>query len=191
MAKKANNHGGRRVGAGRKSKSALEKLEKNNPGHRPIKIIQQPEDGSAELEGIEMPDVQEFLSAQQRDGRNLLAGEIYKRVMAWLKSLKVDMIVGSELVQQYAMSCARWKQMQEGITKYGFLGKHPTSGNPIQSPYVAMENTFLKEAQSSWQNIYQIVKENCAVDFTATDPSNDVMEMLLRKREMERKNRGK
>lgn len=186
MAIKSNNHGGRRVGAGRKSKSALEKLEKNNPGHRPIKIIKQGEE-PAEFIGVEMPPVQEYLSAEQRDGTNLIAGEIYKRVMFWLMSLKVDKIVGSELVEQYAMSCARWRQMQEGITKYGFLGKHPTSGNPIQSPYVAMENVFLKEAQATWQSIYQIVKENCSTDFTATDPSNDVMEMLLRNREKQRR----
>ena len=33
------------------------------------------------------------------------------------------------------MAISRWIQCEECITKYGFLAKHPTTGNAIPSPY--------------------------------------------------------
>jgi hypothetical protein len=81
------------------------------------------------------------------------------------------------------MSVARWIQCEEAISKYGFLGKHPTSGNPIQSPYVAMSQSFMKQSTLAWLQIFQVVKENCTVDFRGPNPNDDMMERLLRTRE--------
>lgn len=72
------------------------------------------------------------------------------------------------------MSVARWIQCEEAITEFGFLAKHPTTGNAIQSPYVAMSQT-----NRLWMEIYQIVKENCATEYGGATPQDDVMERLL------------
>ena len=80
------------------------------------------------------------------------------------------------------MSVARWLQCEEAISNYGFIAKHPTTGAPIQSPYVAMSQSFMKQANISWLQIFQIVKENCTVDFSGPNPQDDAMERLLRSR---------
>jgi hypothetical protein len=115
--------------------------------------------------GNEMPPVKEYLSAQQRDGKNLEAADIYKNTWLWLKSLNCEKFVNSQLIEQYATSVARWRQCEEAITKFGFLGKHPITGAPIQSPYVAMSQSFMKQANLAWLQI-----------------QDDVMEQLLRSR---------
>lgn len=58
------------------------------------------------------------------------------------------------------MSIARWIQCERAISEYGFLAKHPTTGNAIQSPYVVMSQNFLNQSNRIWLEIYKIVKEN-------------------------------
>ena len=77
------------------------------------------------------------------------------------------------------MSVARWIQCEEAITEYGFLAKHPTTGNAIQSPYVAMSQNFMSQTNRLWMEIYQIVKENCSSEYGGATPQDDVMERLL------------
>ncbi len=178
----ANSHGGARPGAGRKKKATIDKIAEGNPGHRTIKVIETPDLEGAELEGVDMPPVKDYLSALQRDGKQLIAAEIYKETYLWLKKLGCHKIVNKQLIESYAMSVARWIQCEEAITKYGFLGKHPTSGNPIQSPYVAMSQSFMKQTNNIWFQIFQVVKENCTVDFKGANPNDSMMERLLRSR---------
>ena len=176
--------GGARVGAGRKRKATIEKFENDNPGHRKLEVIDVPDTfEGAELEAVDMPQVKDYLSAQQRDGKNLEAADIYKTTWLWLKKLGCEKLVNTVLIENYAMSVARWIQCEEAISKYGFLGKHPTSGNPIQSPYVAMSQSFMKQSTLAWLQIFQVVKENCTVDFRGPNPNDDMMERLLRTRE--------
>jgi hypothetical protein len=56
-------HGGKRVGAGRKKKSNIEKIENGNPGGRKLTEIDIGED----LEAVDMPPIKEYLYAPQRD----------------------------------------------------------------------------------------------------------------------------
>ena len=178
----ATSHGGARVGSGRKKKAAIDKVAAGNPGHRAIKVIEVPELEGADLEAVDMPPVKEYLSAMQRDGKVLGAAEIYKETYAWLKKLHCEKILNRQIIESYAMSVARWIQCEEAITKYGFLGKHPTSGNPIQSPYVAMSQSFMKQANNIWLQIFQVVKENSTVDFKGPNPNDSMMERLLKSR---------
>lgn len=80
------------------------------------------------------------------------------------------------------MSVARWIQCEEAITDYGFLAKHPTTGNAMQSPYVAMSQNFMSQTNRLWMEIYQIVKENCTTEYKGETPMDDAMERLLRAR---------
>lgn len=59
------------------------------------------------------------------------ADEIYNKVCLWLTKLGCEKLVNPTLIEQYAMSVARWVQCEEAITRLGFLGKHSTTGNPI------------------------------------------------------------
>ena len=84
------------------------------------------------------------------------------------------------MIRQYAMSVSRWVQCEEAVSNYGFLAKHPTTGQAIASPYVAMGQNFIKQAYQQWNAIYQIVREHCTVDYD--DVQDDPMERLLRER---------
>ena len=57
--------------------------------------------------------------------------------------------------------------------------KHPTTGNAIPSPYVAMSQSFSKQANNLWYQIYQVVRENCSVEYKGATPHDDMMERLL------------
>ncbi len=178
MAKDGTNRGGARPGAGRKPKALKEKLDAGNPGKRPLTKLDIPEN----IEGMDMPKPGEYLSGLQRDGKPLGADEIYNKVCRWLTKLGCEKFVNPTLIEQYAMSVARWVQCEEAISRLGFLGKHSTTGQPCQSPFVHMSQSYMKQSNLLWATIQQIVKENCSVDVTGSNPENDMMEMLLRSR---------
>ena len=79
---------------------------------------------------------------------------------------------------QYAMSVSRWIQCEEVISEYGFLAKHPTTGSAIASPYVSMSQSYMKQVNQLWYQIFQIVRENCSTEFSGL-PIDDAMEKLL------------
>ena len=55
----------------------------------------------------------------------------------------------------------------------------PSTGNAIPSPYVAMSQSFSKQANNLWYQIYQVVKENCSVEYKGATPHDDTTERLL------------
>ena len=65
--------------------------------------------------------------------------------MEWLKSRNCENAVSEQIVEQYAMSVARWVHIEQRISKYGYLAKHPTTGAPMQSPYVMMSQAYMKQ----------------------------------------------
>ena len=136
------------------------------------------------FEGADVPPIKEYLKARQKNGKDLCAAEVYEETWKWLKERGCDRLVNSQLVEQYAMSVSRWIQCEECISEYGFLAKHPTTGNAIASPYVSMSQTYMKQVNQIWDQIYQIVKENCSVEFSGNTPQDDVMERLLRTRKV-------
>lgn len=175
MAKDGTRRGGARVGAGRKPKSLTEKISEGAA----TTVLQFPE---GELLGVEMPPVKDYLKAKQKNGRDLLAEEIYSETYTWLKARGCDKAVYSQLIEQYAMSVSRWIQCEEAISEFGFLAKHPTTGNAIASPYVSMSQAYMKQVNQIWYQIFQVVKENCSSDFSHT-PMDDTMERLLTARQ--------
>lgn len=182
MGKDGTARGGQRAGAGRKSKALMEKVDAGNPGGRKLTVMDIPEMDSADLEAVDTPSPKEYLSAVQRDGKPLIAGEVYRETRAWLKKVGCDHLVNPQQVEQYAMSVARWLQCEEALTKYGLIAKHPTTNNPIASPYVTMSQNYMKQTNQAWWAISQIVKENCQVEYQGSDPQSNVMELLLRAR---------
>lgn len=184
MSKDGTTRGGQRPGAGRKPKAVTEKYANGNPGGRKITVMDFGDTTEA-LQGVEMPPAKDYLKATQKDGTITCAEEIFKETWSWLHERKCDHIVTSQQIESYAMSVARWIQCEEAITQFGFLAKKPT-GTVTSSPYVSMAREYMKQANAAWFQIYQIVKENCSVDFSGPSPQDDAMERLLRAREAHR-----
>jgi hypothetical protein len=189
MARDGTNRGGRRVRAGDKPASAAEKIQKgqqvqilNNdiPTLSPTKLeaVDLPE--GAVMNGVDMPKPSDYLSARQKNGVPLGADEIYKETWLWLKERNCEKLVNPRLIEAYAQAFARYIQCEEATSTYGLLGKHPTTGGVITSPFVQMSQQYQKSANLIWYEIYDIVKQNCTEVFE--DNPNDTMELLLRAR---------
>ena len=176
MAKDGTMRGGPRPGQGRPRKALVDKIQDGTANS--ARVMSEP----AEFVGADVPPVKEYMKATQKNGKGLAAPEIYANTYAWLQARGCDKLVSPQLIEQYAMSVSRWIQCEECISEYGFLAKHPTTGNAIASPYVAMSRDYMKQVNSTWFAIYQIVKENCSVDYSGPNPPDDVMQRLLRAR---------
>lgn len=177
MAKDGTIRGGARVGAGAKKKPLADKIMEGNPGGRKLTVIEF--NNTADLKGLAMPEPNKMLEAIQKDGKALIAGEIFKNTWKWLNDRNCAALVSPQLLERYAMSVARWIQCEEAVTEYGFLAKHPTTGNAIQSPYVAMGQNYMSQTNRLWMEIFQIVKENSVGEYSGANPQDDVMERLL------------
>lgn len=180
MPTKSKNIGGRggsRPGAGRKKKSALEKIENGNPGGRPVEVLEIPE-----VDGVDMPKPNDVLSATQRDGSDFQAKQIYEEIWEWLKKINCNQYVSKQTIERYAMCSARWLQCEDMTNKLGYLSKHPTTGKPIPSPFINIGINYMNQAIRIWATIEQIVKENCTVEYKGANPQDDLMERLLRVR---------
>lgn len=189
MAKDGTNRGGRRVRAWDKPMSAAEKIQRgrevrvmNNdiPSFTPTELdaVDLPE--GAVMNGADMPKPSEYLSAKQKNGIPLGADEIYKETWRWLKARNCEKLVNKRLIEAYAQAFARYIQCEEATSTYGLLGKHPTTGGVMASPFVQMSQQYQKSANLIWYEIYDIVKQNCTEVFE--DNPNDTMELLLRAR---------
>lgn len=189
MAKDGTNRGGKRVHAGGKPTPTAEKIQNGQPVRIMSNDIPQLEPAELEavdlpdgavLDGADMPRPAEYLSARQKNGVPLGADEIYKETWLWLKQRGCENLVNKRLIESYAQAFARYIQCEDAISSYGLLGKHPTTGGVMVSPFVQMSQQFQKTANMMWYEIYDIVKQNCTEAFT--DNPNDTMEQLLRKR---------
>ena len=189
MARDGTNRGGRRVRAGGKPVPAAEKIQKGQqvrilkkdiPTLSPTELeaVDLPE--GAVMNGVDMPKPSDYLSARQKNGIPLGADEIYKETWLWLKERGCEKLVNPRLIEAYAQAFARYIQCEEATSTYGLLGKHPTTGGVITSPFVQMSQQYQKSANLIWYEIYDIVKQNCTEVFE--DNPNDTMELLLRAR---------
>lgn len=180
MAKDGTGRGGARLGSGQKKKPIADKILAGNPGHRKLTVMDFTD--TADLAGNEMPEPKEYLTAKQKDGTTTQAALIFQKTWLWLNERGCTQFVTVQLIEQYAQSVARWIQCEQAINEFGFLAKHPTTGNAIPSPYVSMSQNFMKQVNNSWFQIYQIVRENCTTDYRGVTPHDDAMEKLLNAR---------
>lgn len=163
--------------AGQKKKALSDKLVEGNPGKRKLTVMEFTD--TADLQGETMPPPRDYLAARQKNGKELLAVEVYERTWTWLHERGCAHLIPAQILEQYAMAISRWIQCEECITEYGFLAKHPTTGNAIPSPYVSMSQSFSKQANNLWFQIYQVVRENCSTEYKGATPHDDMMERLL------------
>ena len=185
MAKDGTNRGGRRVRAGDKPKPLAEKIAAGEDADiiefTPTALEGADLDDAADLVGEDMPSPSEYLSARQKDGKPLGADEIYKETWIWLKNRGCEKLVNKRLLESYALAFARFIQCEEALSTYGLLGKHPTTGGVVASPFASLSQSYQKQANLLWYEIFDIVKQNCTTKFDGS-PQDDMMEQLLRSR---------
>lgn len=179
MAKDGTMRGGARPNTGPKKKALADRIVEGKASVEDGTVVL-PE--PVEIEGVDMPPIKEFLKAKQKNGKDMCAEEVYKSTYLWLKKRRCEKLVSTQLLEQYAMSVSRWVQCEEAISEFGFLAKHPTTGNAMQSPYVAMSQNYMKQVNQIWFQIYQVVKDNCSTDISGANPQDDLMERLLQTR---------
>ena len=126
--------------------------------------------------------LRELLKAKQKNGKDLAATDVIKSVHRWLKKRGCEKLVSEQLIDQYAMSVSRWIQCEEAVSEFGFLAKHPTTGNAMQSPYLAMSQNYMKQTNQLWFQIYQIVRDNGNADIEELDEQDIMMEALLKQK---------
>ena len=176
MAKDGTMRGGRRPGAGNKPKELDQKILDGQTGT----VLQIPELPEAEdLTGNDMPKVDDWLKERQHDGVDWQAEKIVRDTWAYLKATGCERIVTTQQIYAYAAAEARFIQCHRAISKYGLLAKHPTTGVPIESPFVRMVDKFSKQAAAAWFAISQIVRDNCAEAYAGKDPHEAALESLL------------
>lgn len=186
MAKDGTNRGGRRVRAGDKPQSLADKITRGKSAKilepadlKPGKMLDAEDlDSGPDLDGTEMPAPSEYLSARQKDGKPLGANLIFKETWRWLKDRGCERFINPRLIEAYAQAFTRYIQCEEAISLYGLLGKHPTTGGAMASPFVQMSQSFQKQANLLWYEIFDIVKQNCTTAFVG-NPQDDIMEALL------------
>lgn len=172
--KKGTTNGGKRLNQGSepKKKSAA------------FRIVELPETAAEMAKQRPTPD---WMRRQQMDGRaKLQAEELKQRIDAWLIERGVRQHVPDHLIEMYSMALARYIQVEEEISKNGFLAKHPTTGAPMTSPYVTMSLEFSKQVQADWWQIYTTIKEATAGDKNPEvleQPTNSLMDLLAKKKE--------
>lgn len=186
MAKDGSNRGGRRVRAGDKPHALTDKIAKGEsakvlevPDLHPESILKAVDlDGGVDLNGVDMPGPSDYLSTKQKDGKPLGADGLFIETWKWLKDRGCETFVNPRLIEAYAQAFTRYIQCEEAISQYGLLGKHPTTGGAITSPFVQMSQSFQKQANLLWYEIFDIVKQNCTTAFVS-NPQDDIMEALL------------
>jgi hypothetical protein len=186
VAKDGTNRGGRRVRAGDKPQPLADKITAG----KAAKVLEAPElhpesmleaeelEDAADLYGEDMPAPSDYLSTRQKDGKPLGADALFIETWKWLKERGCEKFVNPRLIEAYAQAFTRYIQCEEAISIYGFLGKHPTTGGVITSPFVQMSQSFQKQANLIWYEIFDIVKQNCTTAFVS-NPQDDIMEALL------------
>ena len=154
---------------GRPKKALYDNIIEDNPGKRPLMVLS---------EDINQEDTTDYTPPKFLNEKGK---EIFEQTVEWLKGTGCLGFINPQHISEYAHCKSRWLECEQWNDK-NLLAKHPTTGNAIASPYVSMLQQFTKQANQSWYQIYQIVRENASVEYKGATPQDDVMERLLRAR---------
>ena len=173
MAKDGTQRGGLRIGAGKKRKPLEEKILEGKADKSVNNVtLSTPETPK------EPPQLKRFMTAKQKNGEHLQTKKIYSEIWNWLVERGCENLVDNQLLEQYAMSVARWQQCEEYISHCGLLGEHPTTGGEMISVYVKMALDWQKQINQLRYQIYAAVRDNSS---GVVNDQNDMMEGLLRR----------
>jgi len=130
-----------------------------------------------------LPVPPEFLQSVIKipDDRWPTATDIFNKTAEWLHKTGCLSQIPDAHIEEYAMYLSRCYECEAINAKLGLLAKHPTTGQPMASPYVQMGLSYIRQADAAWAKIYEVVKANCTNEFgKAVKPlENDRMWQVL------------
>ena len=121
----------------------------------------------------------DFLSAEQKSGDTLIAESVYLETLNWLKHRGCNELLPASIIEQYAMTSARYAYCEDQLSKLGLLTRNPQTGEPLPNPFHKMAIEYLKQANSLWIQIKSAVDNLPAVN--RVDNPADTMEQILRR----------
>ena len=74
---------------------------------------------------------------------------------------------------------ARCEQAENAIHDFGFLAKHPTTSQPIESPFVKISGRYQKQAQGQWSQIEVNIAERLRYFVDKNAASTDPLDIIL------------
>lgn len=174
--------GGRRIGAGRKSKGLSDKLsDGRTSGNGRVGALTVLEHAQAwsEPEGQppKPPRPSKVLNDLQPKEVKAMAAKVYKDAWLWLNERNCAEFVPQSRLEFYALAVARRAQAERQLNTEGFTVMDD-NGNVKANPLVSVSTDYRRAADSAWAEIFQIVKENSSVGY-ADSPHDDAMERLL------------
>lgn len=174
--------GGARVGAGRPRKAKEEKiLEGREEMPNQVSVITNVSPIPVEQILSNMPAVEDYMTAIQRDGKPLTADLEFKKIYIWATRMGCQEVIPVMLLEQYAMNRARWKALQNAISEYGYVSKKSTSNNVQLSPFFTALVEIEKQMNTSYVMINQMAREHCITGFVEYKPEDAEMERILKK----------
>ena len=150
---------------GRPKKALYDNIIDGNPGKRSLQVLDET-----------MNHADQDLTPPPYLNENGI--RIFNQTVDWLKPTGILGYINPAHIAEYAKCKERWLECEEWNDK-NLLAKHPTTGQPMQSPYVEMGLKYLRQADVAWSKIYDVVKENATVEFRPNSPNSDAMESLL------------
>ena len=169
--------GGKRARAGHPKTPLAERLLAPRADEKPTRIKFDAPIGEVFDEDIPAPS--KYLSGEQNPTMPALRSvEVYKKTWAWIKARGCIDLIPVDVIERYAMACARWIQAEEMISQRSLLSKGSDGGLEL-SPFVKASEIYAKQSNTLWLYIYQIIKDNCTKLYTGPTPQDDVMEQLL------------
>jgi len=154
---------------GRPKKALYDNIMEDNPGKRPLTVLD--------------PNIrQDDADFTPPNFLNEKGVAIFTQTVEWLKGTGCIGFVNPDHISEYAHCKSRWLECEQWNDK-NLLAKHPTTGQPMQSPYVDIGLKYLRQANTAWASIWDIVKENSQVDFRKGNPNEDAMAALFRNKE--------
>lgn len=175
--------GGRRIGAGRKSKDLSDKLSdgrtSGNGRVGALTVLEHADQAWSEPEGQppKPPRPSKVLTDLQPKEVKAMATKVYKDAWLWLNERNCAEFVPQSRLEFYALAVARRAQAEWEINEDGFTVYDPKGGVKA-NPLVAVSTDYRRAADSAWAEIFQIVRENSSVGY-ADSPHDDAMERLL------------
>ena len=170
--------GPRKGSGGRPKKPIFDKIIEGNLGKRPLKVLDFP---AEEVSTFEAPAF--LIDATRATGDWPSATETFNKTVEWIAKSGCLKLIQPDHIEEYALCKARWYECEQANAKVGLLAKHPTTGQPMQSPYVQMATAYLKQSDDAWEKIYDVVRDNCTNEFgKEATPHDDIMERILRRR---------
>ena len=168
----ANGHGGARRGAGRKKKSLQAKLELPASASGDAGS---PESGQFTFESLpELPVVSKHLTrAQHSQNTDLLAKKFFDEIWLELYQAGCETYFSKSYMEDYAMQRARYVQLEELISQFGFGAKD--KGKIVANPLEQLRQGNLKILNNMRAEIDKVIREH---GFKPIEPSDPMAQLI-------------